>query len=103
MSTAVPDVAGGVDVSGAEPGFELSPPPLLARVDDQALEDAEVIADEPVGTPLFSDEAVLAAAAPPVPDAAVEETPVHEDVPAVAGAPAVDDTTVAEPLGAAGA
>ena len=98
LSTAVPDVAGGVDVSVAEPGFELSPPPLLARVDDQALEDAEVIAETPLGTPLFSDEAVLAAAAPPVPEAAVEEAPVHDDVPVVAGAPAVEDTTVAEPL-----
>jgi twitching motility protein PilT len=86
-----------VDLSVAAPGFELSPPPLLARLDDEAPDDVEVIAEAPVGTPLFSDEAVLAAAAASLPEAPVEEAPV-EEVPVVGEAAAVDDASVAEPL-----
>ena len=79
-----------VDASIAEPGFELSPPPALARADDEVSEDADVIADAPLGTPLFSDEAVLAAAAVPVPEVAIEEAPVGP-VSVVGGVPAVEE------------
>jgi twitching motility protein PilT len=85
----------------AEPRFELSPPPLSAAVDAWARQETEVIADPPVGTPLFSDDAVRAAAARPVPAAAVEETPVEQDVSVVAEAFTIDNAAVAEPLVAA--
>ena len=50
-------------VASATPEFELSPPPIEATVAEPAPEP-EVLAEAPSGAPLFSEEALLAAAAP---------------------------------------
>ncbi len=68
----------------AGPVFELSPPPLFVPVSEEATADLESVPEPPVGAPLFSEEAMLAAAPAPelVPAAAIESRPVE---PAIAG------------------
>jgi twitching motility protein PilT len=89
--------AGVVEPSIAEPAFELSPPPPLGAVDDEAPEDAAVTAEAPAGTPLFSDEAVLAAAAAPHAEGSlVKEAPVENA--AVDEAALIAEAVAAEPM-----
>ena len=59
--------------------FELSPPPLVVPVSEEATADLESVPEPPVGAPLFSEEAMLAAAPAPelVPAAAIESPPVE--------------------------
>ncbi len=69
-----PSVEPPIDVSG--PAFELSPPPDV-HAEPPPVEETEMVFEAaPIGTPLFSEEAVLAAA--PV---AVEPEPVSQSEP----------------------
>ncbi|MET0213203.1 MAG: hypothetical protein ABW292_09385, partial [Vicinamibacterales bacterium] len=74
----------------AGPAFELSPPPLFAPVSEEPTAELESVAEPPLGTPLFSEQAMLAAAPAPelVPVAAVEPAPVE---------PALAELTFVEP------
>ena len=65
-------------IAEAGPVFELSPPPLFAPSEEPP-SDLESVAEPPVGAPLFSEEAMLAAAPAPelVPAAAIESRPVE--------------------------
>ena len=74
----------------AGPAFELSPPPLFAPVSEEPTAEMESVAEPPLGTPLFSEQAMLAAAPAPelVPVAAVEPAPVE---------PALAELTFVEP------
>ncbi len=49
----------------AGPAFELSPPPLFAPVSEEPTAEMESVAEPPLGTPLFSEQAMLAAAPAP--------------------------------------
>jgi twitching motility protein PilT len=76
VSTVAPMM--NIAVEPAEPAFELSPPTAVALLDedeDEAESGSETIDHVAVGTPLFSDEAMLAAAAPADSDA-IAEPPV---------------------------
>jgi twitching motility protein PilT len=70
----------------SEPAFELSPPTAVALLEEpEPKSEADEIHYVAVGTPLFSEEAMLAAAAP-VALEAVAEPEIHAEA-AVAGAP----------------
>jgi len=91
VNTEAADAAAAVAVPDevlAGPGFELSPPPPVARVDEEASEGVEAMPEVPVGTPLFSDEAVLAAAA---------AEPVSEAIPELVSAPIPELTSELSP------
>ncbi len=81
-------------IAEAGPVFELSPPPLFAPSEEPP-SDLESVAEPPVGAPLFSEEAMLAAAPAPelVPAAAIESRPVE---------PAFAEFTFVEQPGARG-
>jgi len=79
IGTAAPDVAEPL----SEPAFELSPPPPEGVVEEPEAAGVEPMREIPAGAPLFSDEAMLAAAAPPGQDV-VSETGQAEDTAAVA-------------------
>ena len=49
----------------AGPAFELSPPPFFAPVSEEPTAEMESVAEPPLGTPLFSEQAMLAAAPAP--------------------------------------
>ena len=72
-------------VAEAGPAFELSPPPLVFLVNEEAAADLDSLAEPPAGTPLFSEEAMLAAA------------PVPELVTATAVEPSFAEVTFLEP------
>jgi twitching motility protein PilT len=103
----VTDLPAIVDIPIAEPAFELSPPPMIAHVEDEATAADAPIVEAAVGTPLFSDEAVLAAAAAPVAEGLVAEisvvetpvaeAPATEEAPVVGMKPAVEDAPAGPP------
>jgi len=78
VAVVMTEVVSEVEVENpaGEPSWELSPPPPLSIPDEQPAEEVEAAAEPPVGAPLFSDEAVLAAA--PAPAAPVEPQPAVE-------------------------
>jgi twitching motility protein PilT len=61
LSAVVPEEAPAEIAVSNEPAFELSPPPLEMNVETVESEP-EAVAEPPAGTPLFSEEAILAAA-----------------------------------------
>jgi twitching motility protein PilT len=77
---------GEIEAPAEEPAWSLSPPPPVAGAEEQPEGEVEAVGEAPVGTPLFSEEAVLAAAPPPSapvePEPAVEMPPVAEQTPA---------------------
>jgi twitching motility protein PilT len=72
VGVSAPELAELVSHTVSDPTFELTPPPLVARVDEEAEED-ELVLVTPGGTPLFSEEAMLAAAAQPTHDAIADQ------------------------------
>ena len=85
VAVVMSDVVSGVEGKSAagEPAWELSPPPPDYIPDEQPAELVEAAGGPPVGTPLFSDEAVLAAA--PAPSAPVEPEPAVQTAPSSFG------------------
>jgi twitching motility protein PilT len=61
----------------SEPAFELSPPPLMMEVAEPENEELELVGVAVSGAPLFSEEAILAAAAPPETAARATTHPGH--------------------------
>jgi twitching motility protein PilT len=72
-ATAGPELV--VSPEASIPAFELSPPPLVVPVSEEPTWDLESVVEPPVGTPLFSAAAMLAAAS--VPAAAVDHAPLE--------------------------
>jgi twitching motility protein PilT len=117
----VSEVVADVELEITGPAWELSAPPE-AGVEQLPSQDVEPIAEAPIGTPLFSEEAMLAAAPPswvsaqassafeapaveqpPAADATaiVEFTPVVEQPPIAEVAPVVEFTPVIEQVSTA--
>jgi twitching motility protein PilT len=79
VEPAVPEVEPAV----AEPAWQLSPPPAVVAESEPTVE-AEAVSEAAVGTPLFSEEAVLAAAPAFAPvEASSESAPTVEPAPVV--------------------
>ncbi len=77
-----------VEPAVAEPAWQLSPPPAVVAESEPTAE-AEAVAEVAVGTPLFSEEAVLAAAPASAPgEASFEGAPTAEPPPVVGFTPA---------------
>jgi twitching motility protein PilT len=96
IAVPVSAVSASVELPAAEPGWELSPPPVEGVVEAPP-EIVEAVAATPIGTPLFSEEAVLAAAPPP--SAPVEPVPAFEasvEPVATVEAPVVEQAPVVE-------
>jgi twitching motility protein PilT len=81
VAVVMSEVVSGVEAESpaGEPAWELSPPPPDYIPDEPPAEQVEAAGEPPVGTPLFSDEAVLAAA--PAPSAPVEPEPAVQTAP----------------------
>jgi twitching motility protein PilT len=66
-------------VQEIEPAFELSPPTWSDVAEEESeVDPADLVPGGPLGTPLFTDEAFLAAAAPEIQEALVSEPPAEE-------------------------
>jgi twitching motility protein PilT len=98
FAVPVSDVVADVEPAIAEPAWELSPPPE-AGVEYFPSEAVDTIVEPPVGTPLFSEEAMLAAAPPlrmPAEPSSTHDAPVVEQVPLADVTAIVEFTPVVE-------